>query len=338
MSVSDIDTTPRRALCFTPMETDRHLIVDAAIRAEELGFEAVIVPEGWGFDSGVVITEIALRTHRIRLVAGVQSPWGRSPAQLAMEAATLADISGGRFVLGLGASTSQLASGLHGSAFERPAVRVADTLDTIRTLLGGGHTTTHDGRDGLRLAIRPDQPVPIWVAGLGPRTVRLALDRADGWFPAFLSAKDLDRRAVTPGPDSATELIVSPAAAVSPDPAFAREVVRQLVGRYLVGMGRLYGDVLADAGYAREVGILRLDNPSPSSGRIVWSSELDHLLDELAVHGDADGVMAQLARWDRRADVVGLLQAPGMGDAVFDLLDAAAPRPTVATAVEETIR
>jgi hypothetical protein len=111
MTVPDIDPHPRRAVCFTPMEIDRRLVVDAARRAEQLGFEAVIVPEGWGLDSGVVLTEIALRTERIRLVAGIQSIWGRSAAQLAMEAASLSDVSAGRFVLGLGAGTPQLAGG-----------------------------------------------------------------------------------------------------------------------------------------------------------------------------------------------------------------------------------
>ncbi len=68
----------RRGVVFTPMETRRGLIVEVAVRAEQLGYEAVIVPEGWGLDSSIVLAEIATRTTRIHLVAGVVSIWGRT--------------------------------------------------------------------------------------------------------------------------------------------------------------------------------------------------------------------------------------------------------------------
>ncbi len=328
MSIKQIDTAPRRALCFTPMETDRSLIVEASIDAEGAGYEAVIVPEGWGFDSGVILTEIALRTSRIRLVAGVQSVWGRTPGQLAMQAATLAEVSGGRFVLGLGASTPQLASGLHGLAFERPAARLTDTLTAVRGLLTGKRAVAHDGRPGLRLGLRPTHEVPIWVAGLGPHSTALALEQADGWFPALLPTSEMKQIGDRASAATRGDLIVSIATAVHDDPGVATEIVRQLVGWYLVGMGRLYGDRAADAGFAREVAILRLDNPQPRPGGIVWSSDVDPLLDEFAVHGDAAAAAGQLQRWDERADLVAVLLPPGIGDLAFDIIRAAAPKTT----------
>ena len=77
-------------MALTPMETRRDVIVDAAMLAEELGYETFAVPEGWGLDSTPVVTEIALRTARITVVSAVLSVWGRTPAMLAMTAATLA--------------------------------------------------------------------------------------------------------------------------------------------------------------------------------------------------------------------------------------------------------
>ena len=88
MSITEIDTMPRRALAFTPMETDWRLIVDAAIHAEDAGYEAVLVPEGWALDATVVLGEIARHTRRIRLATGILSIWGRTAATLAMTAAT----------------------------------------------------------------------------------------------------------------------------------------------------------------------------------------------------------------------------------------------------------
>ncbi len=327
MTNTDIDPWPRRALCFTPMETDRQLIVEAAVRADRLGYDSVIVPEGWGFDSGVVATEIALRTNRIRIVAGIQSIWSRTPAQLAMEAATLAEVSEGRFVLGLGASTPELATGLHGASYERPVARLAETLLTVRQLLAGHRYAADGDRPGLRLAVRTGHEVPIWIAGLGPRSVELAVSQADGWFPAFLPDSETepvrDRLAADGG--GRCELVTGPVVGVHRNPEVAAEIVRQMVGWYVTRMGRQYGDRLAAAGFEREVALLRLGNPKPKPGRVLWPSESDALLDELTVHGDIATVARGLCRWDARADVVSLLVPPMIGEGIHDLIDAAAP-------------
>ena len=95
------------------METRRDVMVRTARLADELGYEVFALPEGWGLDSTAVLAEIALSTERIRLASGVLSVWGRTPGTLAMTAATLDQISGGRYVLGLGASTPALAEGFH---------------------------------------------------------------------------------------------------------------------------------------------------------------------------------------------------------------------------------
>jgi alkanesulfonate monooxygenase SsuD/methylene tetrahydromethanopterin reductase-like flavin-dependent oxidoreductase (luciferase family) len=80
-------TTRRRGVALTPIETRHDVIVRAAQLADELGYEAFAVPEGWGLDSTLLLTELALRTRRVTLVSAVLSVWGRSPATLAMTAA-----------------------------------------------------------------------------------------------------------------------------------------------------------------------------------------------------------------------------------------------------------
>jgi alkanesulfonate monooxygenase SsuD/methylene tetrahydromethanopterin reductase-like flavin-dependent oxidoreductase (luciferase family) len=95
-------TGPRRGVALTPMKTRRDVIIGAAALADELGYEVFSLAEGRGFDSTPVLAEAALRTRRIALCSGVLSVWGRTPATLAMTAATLHQLSGGRYVLGLG--------------------------------------------------------------------------------------------------------------------------------------------------------------------------------------------------------------------------------------------
>src|SRR3954466_7254510 len=133
----DVMTAQRRGVGFTPMETRRDVMVRTARLADELGYEVLALPEGWGLDSTPVLAEIALVTERIRLASGVLSVWGRTPATLAMTAATLSQISGGRYVLGLGASTQALAEGFHDTPFTHPTDRVAHTHTAVRGLLAG---------------------------------------------------------------------------------------------------------------------------------------------------------------------------------------------------------
>src|SRR5262245_27316507 len=130
-------TKARRGVALTPMEVRRPVILDTARLADELGYEVIGVAEGWGHDSGLLMGEIAASTRQIRIASAIFSVWGRTPATIAMTAATLHQISGGRFILGLGASTSALVQGFHGIPYERPAKRLRDTLVEVRALLRG---------------------------------------------------------------------------------------------------------------------------------------------------------------------------------------------------------
>ena len=183
-------TTPRRGVGLTPMETRRDLIVRTALLAEELGYEIFALPEGWGLDAVPVLTEIAVRTARINLASGILSVWGRTPATLAMTAATLHQVSGGRYVLGLGASTKALTEGFHDIAFEHPAAKLRDVVTRVRALLAGQPAQLGNAAAArpLRLGQPPAPEVPIWVAALGRHTTRVAAELGDGWIPIFVSS------------------------------------------------------------------------------------------------------------------------------------------------------
>jgi alkanesulfonate monooxygenase SsuD/methylene tetrahydromethanopterin reductase-like flavin-dependent oxidoreductase (luciferase family) len=122
---------------FTPFETRAEVIMRLAIRADELGLDRVSIAEGWTHDSMILLAELALRTSRIDLGTGVVSVWKRTPATIALGAAGLQRCSGGRFSLGIGAGSPALAEGFHGIAWDRPLVRLRDTLVAVRTLLAG---------------------------------------------------------------------------------------------------------------------------------------------------------------------------------------------------------
>ncbi len=172
----------RRGIALTPMETRRAVIVQMAILADELGYELFSVPEGWGFDSTLVLTEIALKTKQITVMSGILSVWARTAGTIAMNAAMLADISGGRYVLGLGASTNALVEGFHAVPFDKPTRQFRKTVRSVRQILDGERAPQPDELDTRALKLgQPAQPdLPIYLAGLGPQSVRATAQLTDG--------------------------------------------------------------------------------------------------------------------------------------------------------------
>jgi alkanesulfonate monooxygenase SsuD/methylene tetrahydromethanopterin reductase-like flavin-dependent oxidoreductase (luciferase family) len=334
-------TAQRRGVALTPMETRLDVIVRTAALADDLGYETFALPEGWGLDSTPVLTQIALHTSRIRVVSGVLSVWGRTPATLAMTAATLHQISGGRYVLGLGASTRALAEGFHDTAFERPAGKLRQVATDVRALLAGQPAPLRRISDGtgdarpLRLGQPPAPEVPIWLAALGPAAVRVAAELGDGWIPFMMArdrladraaglrrAADLRRAAAEPG----FTVAAGPVAVADDDPGTARDIAAACIAWYLASMGGVYARSMSAQGYDAEVGAVLAANPRPSPRRGTVPPDALALLDQLAAHGTRDQVREQLRPWDRAADVVTIALPPGLPwPSIESTLSAAAP-------------
>ncbi|MDL5154359.1 LLM class flavin-dependent oxidoreductase [Actinomycetospora termitidis] len=162
------------------------------VEAEHLGLDECWVAEAWGSDAVSVLGYLAARTERIRLGSGVIQLGTRSPVAIAQAALTLAELSGGRFSLGLGASGPQVVEGLHGAPFARPLTRMRETIAVVRQVFAGekvdfsGRTIAipRPGGEGrpMRLSMRANPDIPIYVASLSPRMLELTGEVADGWL------------------------------------------------------------------------------------------------------------------------------------------------------------
>ena len=315
-------TSRRRGVALTPMETRRDVIVQAAVLAEELGYEIFAVPEGWGLDSTPVLTEIALRTARIRLASSILSVWGRTPATLAMTAATLGQVCGGRYLLGLGASTQALAEGFHDTAFEHPAAKLRDVVTKVRALLAGepaqlGQATA---TRPLRLGQPPAPDLPIWVAALGHHTTRVAVELGDGWIPALVArdrlpgwAAQLKQLRVTAAPHARPLTVAAgPITTADENAGTARDIAAACTAWYLGAMGEVYARSMSRQGYGAEVQAIIAANPRPSPRRGTIPPSAGAILDQLAACGTRDQVREQLRPWDHAADIVTILLPPGM--------------------------
>ena len=155
-------------------------------RAEAAGYTDLWTGETNGADGFTPLTLAAAWTSEMRIGTGVVNPFTRGIPVLAQHAAALADASRGRFSLGLGSSSNVIVERWNGVPFTKPLTRVREAVEALRPILEGGR-----GPGGFKLETAPSHPVPIVVAALRDRMLRMAGEKADGTFVNFLPLSGL---------------------------------------------------------------------------------------------------------------------------------------------------
>ena len=306
------------AVSVMPLENRREQFLTLATLGERLGYDALLLPETWAYDVTIVLAEAAVKTERIRVGSAILGVWNRSAATLAMGAATLASLSAGRFILGLGASTPQLVEGLHDVPFGAPLARMRQVVSQVRALLRGERVPLAVAKEAraLRLNVPPAE-VPICLAAIGDASVRLAGEVADGWmpflYPVRVLGQGLERlregAARTNRPAPAVYPMIP--ASVDDDAAKARAGAAWLVSFYLTSMGTFYRDTLIRFGFDKEVHAVLAANAPKLAGAVPPEAEV--LLDELIVYGTPAEARRRLARWYEAGAVMpGLMFRPGL--------------------------
>jgi alkanesulfonate monooxygenase SsuD/methylene tetrahydromethanopterin reductase-like flavin-dependent oxidoreductase (luciferase family) len=319
----------------TPFQTDGEATIRLAVAAEELGYARFGTAEGWTHDAVVLLTQIAEITSRIGLATTVLPVWSRTPAAIAMAAAGLQRASGGRFALGLGASSPPLVEGLHGLTWAEPVARMRATLVAVKALLGGGRLPLdREQVRPLRLGAPPEQPVPIILAALAPASIRLAGELADHWLP-FLWARSRipDGRALLAEGEAAAEgstatgVSLSVPLAIAEEEETARLIAAGWLLAYLTRMGPLYPRMLRDHfGYADEVDALLEANANGGVPRLPAAAE--PLARDVILMGTYEEAGSVIRDWpDAGADTVDLVLPLGLPEEQLrEMLEAAAPR------------
>jgi F420-dependent oxidoreductase-like protein len=236
-----------------PSATDFRAVLADIANLEQAGAEAVWVGESYGHDAVSALGAMAALTQRIELGFGVLPVQTRTPALIAMTAAGVDALSGGRAILGLGASGPQVVEGWHDVPFGAPLERTREVVATCRRVWSQQRATPSrvaaDGQAyrGLRLMNPPVRTkIPIFVAASGQRNVALAAEIADGWLPAFLwpermqevwgsvLAEGAARRQEGLAP---LEITTGVYFAVGESAGEAARAHRQRLARYIGGMG-----------------------------------------------------------------------------------------------------
>ena len=289
-------------------------VAEFARAADDLGYHSIWMAEAWSLDAFMILTSLVPHTRRIGLGTSIVNVYSRTPALIGQSVATLDALSGGRAILGLGASGPQVIEGWHGVPYRQPLQRTRETIDIVRTILRR-ERLVYDGEVfklgmGLKLINHPVRPaVPIVIASLGPRNVELTAEVADGWMPTvyspskgpevFTSALESGRAKRSPALGALTVYGNAPVA-ITDRPEMARAVVRQMLALYLGGMGsreeNFYNRLVQRYGYvdeARTVQDLYLSGKRDDAAAAVP----DTLIDDLAAIGDAAAVKDKLAQF-----------------------------------------
>ncbi|MER5653041.1 MULTISPECIES: LLM class F420-dependent oxidoreductase [unclassified Streptomyces] len=259
---------------------DARAAADEVAALEAAGLDAVWVAEAYGFDSPTVMGYLAARTERMRIGAAILNVYSRTPALIAQTAAGLDAVSGGRAIIGLGASGPQVVEGWHGKAYDRPLGRTRETIELTRRILRreviDHHGITDMPRPGglgkpLKILTRPVRPeVPLYVASLGPANVRMTAEIADGWLPTlFIPEKAhqvwgtplAEGRALRDPSLGPLQVVAGGPLAIGEDAAALRDLVRPRIALYVGGMGapgkNFYNDLAVAYGYEKEARLIQ---------------------------------------------------------------------------------
>ncbi|MEM7135635.1 MAG: LLM class flavin-dependent oxidoreductase [Myxococcota bacterium] len=287
---------------------DRKTYVKAAVLADRLGYDSFWLPEVWGYESFTLLTEIALRTKRIKLGTGIINVFSRSPALIAMQAATLDEVSGGRFILGVGTSGKRVIEGLHGRDFEKPLTQTRDVIRVVKTLLDGRPISDSDAKlrqyRPFKLDFEPKRRnIPIYVAALKQKSVTSIGELADGWMPIFWPYDRLeDGRAwiadgaAKSGRDPA-EIATAPFTTVIPVPGRgASKKAREIIAFYIGGMGEYYKELLTGFGYGEECNEIERLYRDKSTRPQALDAVTDEMVERLTISGDPLHCRKELGR------------------------------------------
>ena len=310
------------------------------VALEQAGLDTVWVAEAYGFDGVSMMGYLAAVTETVEIGAAILPIYTRTPTLLGMTAAGIDALSDGRCILGIGASGPQVIEGFHGVPYTQPITRTREIIEICRQVWAR-ERVTYDGKaytlplppergtglgKSLKLITRPVRDrIPVYVAALGPKNVRMTAEVADGWLPFFYLPEkvddvwgdDLRAGAAARADDLAPlEIVAGGLLAVGDDAAQMRDLARPMIALYVGGMGargrNFYNDLACRYGFeaeATKIQDLYLDGKKDEAAAAVP----DGLLEAATICGPEGYVRDRIAAY-KAAGVTSLNVTPIASD------------------------
>ena len=292
--------------------------VDLVKRAEASGYTDVWSGETAGPDGFTPLAFAAAHATKVRVGTGVVGVFQRGPALLAQQAASMADATGGRFVLGIGASSDRIVEGWNGIPFEKPYSKVKETLDFLDVALAGDRTP-----NGFKLESKPQHEIPVVLAALRGRMLKLAVERASGAFSNFLPISGLPQvvEGIEGAPDG-FELLCRffclPGKREEVEPIarfmFSSYITVPVYEAFYRWLG--HGDAIDPM-----VEAWKAKDRQKAAAEAPWE-----LIDEMFILGSPDEMHERLARFTEGGITLPVLTPITQPDKLSDLIEALAPR------------
>lgn len=311
--------------------------VDAIKEADRLGYDSIWTAEAYGSDSLTPLAWWGSQTENVRLGTSIVQMSARTPAATAMAAMTLDHLSGGRFILGLGASGPQVVEGWYGQPYPRPLARTREYVEIVRQIIrrekpvdfhGEFYNMPYQGGAGLgkplKSTVHPFRTdIPIFLGAEGPKNVALAGEICDGWLPLFFSPKEDDfyRTCLNEGfaksgeTNKAERFEVACPVTIVPgdDVEKCADMVRPFLALYAGGMGargaNFHFEVFARMGYedvALKVQDLYLAGKKDEAASIIPLS----MVEDVALVGPIDKIRDDLNKWRESCITTILVSGP----------------------------
>ena len=300
------------------------LPIELVQEADRLGFHSAWTAEAYGSDAISPAAWMAAVTKKLNVGTGIMQMPARTPAMTAMTATTLDQLSGGRFLLGLGPSGPQVVEGWHGQAYGKPLVRTREYVSIVRQIWAREKPLEHQGEhyqipyrgagaSGLGKPLKSiihGRQIPIYIASIGPKSVEQAAEIADGWLPIFFSPKRMSvyksgleagfQKAG--GGKSLKTFDVAPSVTVilGDDAQACLSFIKPVLALYIGGMGargkNFYNELAVRYGYegeAKKIQDLYLDGKKNEATAAVP----DALADEISLCGPKERIRDKVAEW-----------------------------------------
>jgi F420-dependent oxidoreductase-like protein len=298
--------------------------IEAIRKAESLGYDSVWTAEAWGGDAVTPATWILAQTEKINVGTAIMQMPARTPAMAAMTAMSLAELSGGRFIVGLGASGPQVVEGWHGVPYGKPMTRLREYVAIMRKIFAREDKLTFDGDmyqipytgpgstglgKPLKSILHCEEDIRIFAASITPKGVETAAEVADGFFPIWMDPEKFSvfeepirKGFAAAGDKDLSSFEVSPfvTVVIGDDVEQCMAPIRGNMALYIGGMGarnkNFYNDYAKALGF-EDAAVEIQDHFLAGRREEAMRAVPAELIDACHLVGPADRIRERLQRW-----------------------------------------
>lgn len=288
---------------------------------DELGYHQISVPEIWGRDAISFLGALASKTKKVKISTGIISMFSRTPALVGMTAATLDDLSNGRFILGLGLSGPKVIENWHGLKYKKPLKRTEEFVSILRAIFNKDRVNFETSQLGTLKGFRISIPtvrsdIPIHIASLGPKNMALTAKIADGWIPIFMPEemfrKEINgmKELVNSNGKDFNKFDITPfIPTIIGEEERQKDLLKGHLGYYFGGMGTFYNNLLKRMGFEDEA-VEIMDHYSKGDVLQGNRAVTDEIIETVCIFGKKDDAVEKLIRFVKAGITCPILAMP----------------------------